>query len=85
MDTSDQPVDIAYFEQLGPGTPPAIDYLIEHEKIRAKDNAEQLDLLRRNFVSEAAGPYEWQGRTWRSDRLQAYIADHPFAPRWQYD
>ena len=85
MGVSDQPLDIAYFEQLGPGTLPAIDYLLEHEKFRATGAAEQLETLRSNFASEAAGPYEWQRRTWRTDRLQAYLAAHSFAPKWQYD
>ena len=85
MGVSDQPLDLDYLERLGPGSLPALDYLVEHQEIRADDDIERLELMRRNFVSEASGPREWQRRTWRSDRLQAYIASHPFAPRWQYD
>lgn len=82
---SDAVLDIDYFAQLGPGTVPAIDYLLEHENFRATDDTATLELLRQNLASEASGPVEWQRRTWRGDRLRAYLVDHPVAPKWGYD
>lgn len=83
------PLDIGYFENLGPGTIPAIDELVARAQF-ADDNEigrfavarDQLALG--SFTDQQARhqvvAVDWQSWTWRQERLRRYLAEHPFAP-----
>jgi hypothetical protein len=84
MGQSDNPLDINYLGQLGPGVLPALDYYLRNQRVVEAGENDHLRLMRLNLAADASWPFEWQRRTLRNDRLRAYLADHPYAPEWAY-
>jgi hypothetical protein len=83
------PLDIAYFEELGPGTIPAIDQLLaqalfaepnELDRFAAGRDALALGSFADQETRRQLVPLDWQSWTWRQERLRRYLSDHPFAP-----
>lgn len=84
------PLDIGYFEELGPGTIPAIDVLLQ-QALFAEPNELDRFATGRDYLALSSftdqqtrrqlAPLDWQSWTWRQDRLRQYLATHPFAPR----
>lgn len=83
------PLDIGYFEELGPGTIPAIDQLLTqaqfaeaNELARFATGRDYLALS--SFADQQTRhhliPLDWQNWTWRQERLRQYLSTHPFAP-----
>jgi hypothetical protein len=83
------PLDIAYFENLGAGTIPAIDVLVAEARFADPDELERFavgrdDLALGSFADQQTRhglvPVAWQSWTWRQERLRQYLVEHPFAP-----
>jgi hypothetical protein len=83
------PLDIGYFEELGPGTIPAIDQLLE-QALFAEPNELDRFATGRDYLALSSfadqqtrlqlAPVDWQSWTWRQERLRQYLVTHPFAP-----
>jgi hypothetical protein len=83
------PLDEYYLFDLGPSAIPAIDELLATAKYATGGQITALTLQREELaervvrrdgdVVQRFGD-SWHGWTWRSERLETYLIEHPFAP-----
>ncbi|MEO7222299.1 MAG: DUF4173 domain-containing protein [Devosia sp.] len=80
-------LDYYYMSELGPAAIPALDEYLTTAKLPNSD----MSILRQelasrviyaNFATKDVHPFaeDWREWTWRSDRLQQYLLQHPFSP-----
>ncbi len=76
------PLDMYYMNDLGPDAIPALDEFIETARFAPRETITTFSLTRSELASRVASgaPSDWREWTWRSDRLQNYLLQHPFSP-----
>lgn len=85
------PIDHFYMSDLGPEAIPAIDELLVNARFADQSTLTSFSLLRNELTARVVvqdwdsqtarlTPETWHGWTWREDRLEAYLIEHPFAP-----
>jgi hypothetical protein len=75
------PLDMYYINDLGPDAIPALDEFLQTAKFAAPETITTFSLTRSELASRVpSGALSgWQEWTWRSDRLQHYLLQHPFS------
>ena len=85
------PLDVYYMNDLGPSAIPALDELLATAQHADRDRLAGFRLTREELAQKMVDrdtetgtaerrPESWHGWTWRSERLEAYLLAHPFAP-----
>jgi hypothetical protein len=85
-------LDQYYTPDLGPAAIPALDEFLTTAKFADQSTLTTFSLIRENladlvlyrdFERQDVHLFEksWHGWTWREDRLERYMLEHPFAPK----
>jgi hypothetical protein len=85
------PIDHFYMSELGPAAIPAIDEFLVSSRFADQPTLTTFSLLRNELTARVVVqdwnggtahrmPETWHGWTWREDRLESYLIEHPFAP-----
>ena len=86
------PIDHFYMSDLGPAAIPAIDEFLVNSRFADQSTLTTFSLLRNELTARVVAidwenrsahrfPETWHGWTWREDRLEEYLIEHPFAPK----
>jgi hypothetical protein len=85
-------LDQYYTPELGPAAIPALDEFLTTAKFADQSTLTMFRLIRENLADQVLYrdwdnkdvhlfERSWHGWTWRKDRLERYMLEHPFAPR----
>lgn len=76
------PLDPYYINDLGPAAIPALDEFLVTAKFLPQETLRMFSLTRNELAARVTSgrPSGWQEWTWRSDRLRAYLLQHPSSP-----
>jgi hypothetical protein len=76
------PLDSYYMYNLGPAAIPALDEFLATARHATPQTLTAFSLTRNELASRLTSgrPSGWQEWTWRSERLQHYVQQHPFSP-----
>jgi hypothetical protein len=85
------PIDHLHMSDLGSAAIPAIDEFLVSAKFADQSTLTTFSLLRSELTARVVAvdwggrsarrfPETWHGWTWRQDRLETYLIEHPFAP-----
>jgi hypothetical protein len=76
------PLDMYYIHELGPAAIPALDEFLTTATFASRETLTTFSLTRNELASRVTSgrPSGWQEWTWRSERLQHYLLQHPFSP-----
>lgn len=76
------PLDLYYIDDLGPAAIPAIDAFLATQKYAAQETINTFEIERGHLEERLPGERSWQGWSWRQERLDQYLAEHPYPPTY---